>query len=275
LDRHREQKEAEQIVKQARDFGLPPDARAKPWHRELSEWQVKLLRTIKDRLSDEDDYPLDTTRSTVKEAVAEITREFEAHQEAERDLELRERVKASAPYSIPFGLNDEGRHLAIQAIAEGIDRACRRERRRTNWKSPPMRHCGVSGTRFGSMRRRQQEEARLQVEEGRRKRMPKKAAARQRREADEEQARKRSAAERRADSFADMTARATSTTVASMRTGSWPNGQLTGRCAGWTRYFRPAVTHAQYRNPSGISNGPRSRRDPNVTTVMNDEPGKS
>jgi hypothetical protein len=122
LDRHREQKEAEQIVKEARDLGLPPDARAKPWHRELSEWQVKLLRTTKDRLSDEDDYPLDTTRSTVKEAVAEITREFQAHQAAERDRELRERVKAGARYSIPFGLNDEGRELAIQAIGEGIDR---------------------------------------------------------------------------------------------------------------------------------------------------------
>ena len=32
---------------------------AKRWDRELSQWQVKLLRTIKDRLSDEDDYPLE------------------------------------------------------------------------------------------------------------------------------------------------------------------------------------------------------------------------
>jgi hypothetical protein len=55
VDRHREQKEAEEIVKRARDFGLPYDARAKPWDRELSQWQVKLLRTIKERLSDQDD----------------------------------------------------------------------------------------------------------------------------------------------------------------------------------------------------------------------------
>lgn len=54
--------------------------------------------------------------------MAEITREFQAHQAGERDRELRERVKASARYSIPSGLNDDGRELAVKAIAEVIDR---------------------------------------------------------------------------------------------------------------------------------------------------------
>jgi len=234
LDRHREQKEAEQIIIDARDSGLPSDARAKPWDRELSQWQVKLLRTIKERLSEQDDYPLDVIRATVKEAVAEITREFQDHQAAERDRELRERVKASARHSIPFGLNDEGRKLALQAIEEGIDRL------------PP----GTSKDKLEAVadvalqpfrdairkhaeeQRRQQEEARLREEDAQRKRDAEEAAARQRREADEGEARKRSAAERRADSFADgpstmwsrsWTARATSTTGTSMRTGRWPN----------------------------------------------------
>jgi excisionase family DNA binding protein len=208
VDRHREQKEAEEIVKEARDSGLPYDARAKPWDRELSQWQVKLLRTIKERLSDEDDYPLDTIRATVKEAVAEITREFQAHQAAERDCELRERVKANARYSIPFGLNDEGRKLAVQAIAEGIDRLPPGTSRD---KLESVAHEALQPFRdairkHAEEQRRQQEQARLQAEEARRKRDAEEAAARQQREADEEQARKRSAAERRADSFADVSA---------------------------------------------------------------------
>ena len=97
------------------------DAHAKPWAKELSQWQTKLLRTIGERLGD-GHYPLDTIRAVVKEVVAEVTRAFEAHQAGERDRELREQVKGRARYSIPFRLNNEGRELAIQAIEEAIDR---------------------------------------------------------------------------------------------------------------------------------------------------------
>jgi hypothetical protein len=208
LDRHREQKEAEQIIIDARDYGLPVDARAKPWDREVSEWQMKLLRTIKERLSHQDDYPPDVIRATVKEAASEITREFQAHQAGERDRKLRERVKASARHSIPFGLNDEGRKLAVQAIAEGIDRLPPGTSKdelevAADMALQPFRE---AIRKHAEEQRRQQEQARLQEEEARRKRDAEEAATRQRREADEEQARKRLAAERRADSFADVSA---------------------------------------------------------------------
>jgi excisionase family DNA binding protein len=208
LDRHREQKEAEEIVKEARDSGLPSDARARPWDRELSQWQMKLLRTINERLSDRDDYPLDTIRTTVKEAVAEITREFQDRQAAERDRELRERVKASARHSIPFGLNDEGRKLAVQTIEEGIDRmppgtSKDKLEAAADVALQPFRD---AIRKHVEEKRRQQEEARLQEEEARRKRDAEETAARQKREAVEDQARKRSSAERRADSFADVSA---------------------------------------------------------------------
>jgi hypothetical protein len=144
----------------------------------------------------------------VKEAVAEITREFQAHQAAQGDRELRERVKSSARYSIPFGLNDEGRKLAIQAIAEGIDRLPPGTSRD---KLESVAHEALQPFRdairkHADEQRRQQKQARLQEEEARRKRDAEEAAVRQRREADEEQARKRAAAERRADTFADASA---------------------------------------------------------------------
>ena len=121
LDRHHEQKEAEEIIKQARDSGLPRDARAKPWERELSQWQTKLVRTIVERLG-EGDHPLDTFRRVAKHAVAEITREFQAHQAGERDRELRERVKASARYSDPGRPERRWSRAGGEAIAEVIDR---------------------------------------------------------------------------------------------------------------------------------------------------------
>jgi hypothetical protein len=120
VERQREQEEAEKIIIKARDNGLPVDARAKPWAKELSQWQIKLLRTIGERLGD-GDHPLDTIRVVVKEVVADVTLEFEAERAAKQDRELRELLKDRARYSIPFGLNEEGRELAIQAIAQGID----------------------------------------------------------------------------------------------------------------------------------------------------------
>jgi len=119
---------------------------------------------------------------------------------------MRERVKATARYSIPFRLNDEGRKLAVQAIAEGIDRlppGTSKDKLDAAADVAPQPFLDAI-RKYAEELRRQQEQARLQEEEARQERDTEEAAARQRREAGEEQARKRSAAEACADTHADL-----------------------------------------------------------------------
>jgi len=156
LDRHREQKAAEQIIIDARDYGLPVDARAEPWDRGSSEWQRRLLRLIADRLGD-GDYPLDAIRDAVKQAVLDVTREFEEHQAAlkaenadrqaaEADAELRRRVREDVTRPLRHRLSNyhwTDMQEAIDARFTNLPRGTRRSTLETEcrqavarWREP-------------------------------------------------------------------------------------------------------------------------------------------
>jgi len=77
----RETKRIERIILDARDHGLPFEARGPWWSNELSEWQVKVLHAVKAECAAlGEEAPLDKIQAAADRAVDKVTREFEAHQ---------------------------------------------------------------------------------------------------------------------------------------------------------------------------------------------------
>lgn len=207
VDRHREQQEADHIIIEALDLGLPPGARANWRDGEPTPWQLKFHQTIATRLGT-GDHPLDTIRRVVKQTVKDVTREFE-EQERDRkaeaaDAELRQRVKSEGRiYSIPWGLSAGERELAGEAVNGAVDAL-----------PPGTQEHELNAAVDEAMRplraglAERAEQTRRAAEEARQKRSADEALARQKREtelaAEEKQGQaqqRRYAAERRVDNL--------------------------------------------------------------------------
>jgi hypothetical protein len=149
-------------------------------------------------------------------AVAAVADIVARHEAEENDAETRRQVKGYArAFSLPWGLTRDEHQRAVEAIEEAVDSLPRGMseadmKAAADARMKPFRQMVAQRKEQQHLEKEQQ---RLEGEKrdreeaaARRKRDAEEATARQRREADEEQARKRSAAERRADSFADVSA---------------------------------------------------------------------
>jgi hypothetical protein len=157
--------------------------------------------------------PFEEMRRIAVAAVADIV----ARQEAEeKDAETRLRVKGYArAYSLPWGLTRDEHQRAVEAIEEAINSLprCTSEaelKAAADARMKPFRQIVAQRKERQHLEKEQQrlESEKRDREEAaaRRQRDAEEVANRQRREAEEVQVRKRLAAERRADSFVDVSA---------------------------------------------------------------------
>ena len=118
VERQREQEEANRIIAEALNSGLPPGARGDWRSGEPSPWQVKLHQTIVTRLSG--DQPLDTFQRVVKQAVNDVAQQFEDEQRERQadtaDTELRGSVREEVTRSFRHRLRADAQDDLDEAV---------------------------------------------------------------------------------------------------------------------------------------------------------------